>query len=263
MVWLLVRDRRRDARTGSTCRDTVDPVEWARVRLGFEPDETQARLLGSRSERVVLNCTRQWGKSTVTAARAVWEATAKPGSLTLVASPSGRQSREFMRKAAGFMRALRLPVKGDGDNEISLKFPNGSRIVGLPGKADTTRGFSSVSLLIIDEASRVKDELYHALRPGLARSKGGIWLMSTPAGPQGFFYRTWKRKDERWERVSVKAEECDRIPAEFLAEEREELGEEMYRQEYCCEFVEVEGWMFKRNLTEKLLSWRFEGLKVS
>ena len=54
----------------------------------------------------------------------------------LVVSPSARQSGEFVRKAAGFVRRLGIRARGDGDNEISLLFPNGSRIVGLPGTGE-------------------------------------------------------------------------------------------------------------------------------
>jgi hypothetical protein len=47
-------------------------------------------------------------------------------------------------------------TKGDRRNPISLAFPNGSRIVGLPGTEATVRGFSSVSLVLIEEAARVR-----------------------------------------------------------------------------------------------------------
>ena len=120
--------------------------------LDLQPDERQAALLRSRNSRVVLNCTRQWGKSTITAAEAVHQAYTTAGSLTLVVSPSERQSGEFVRKARNFVLRLGLPAKGDGDNAISLAFPNGSRIVGLPGNEATVRGFSAVSPLLVDEA---------------------------------------------------------------------------------------------------------------
>ena len=115
------------------------------------------------------------------------------GSLTLVVSPTARQSGEFVRKAAGFARRLGIRPKGDGDNEISLALPNGSRIVGLPGTEATVRGFSAVSLLLVDEAARVSDDLYMAMRPMLAVSGGELWLMSTPFGKRGFFYDAWER----------------------------------------------------------------------
>ena len=117
--------------------------EWIQGRLGFRPDRTQKMVLETASKRVLLNCTRQWGKSTITSARAVYEAETKPGSLSVVVSPSARQSGEFLRKAAGFARRLGIRPKGDGDNEISLALPNGSRIVGLPGEEATVRGFSA------------------------------------------------------------------------------------------------------------------------
>jgi len=124
-------------------------ADWARRELKFEPDETQTRVLNTRSRRVLLNCTRQWGKSTVTAAKAIHQAHSMPGSLTLVVSPSARQSGEFLRKAEEFARRLNIKPKGDGDNDISLMLPNRSRIVGLPGREATIRGFSAVGLLLV------------------------------------------------------------------------------------------------------------------
>ena len=76
-------------------------VEFAQRRLEFEPDELQAQVLMSDSKRGILNCSRQWGKSTVAAAKAVHRAWTRPGCLVLVASPSGRQSKLFVRTAAG------------------------------------------------------------------------------------------------------------------------------------------------------------------
>ena len=180
-------------------------------RLGFVPDAWQARVLKSGARQGILNCSRQCGKSTVTAVMAVERAYTQAESLTLVVSPSARQSGEFLRKAAQFARKLEMRRKGDGDNEMSMLFPNGSRIVGLPGNEETIRGFSAVSLLLVDEASRVPDDLYLAVRPMLAVSGGALWLMSTPCGKRGFFWETWDRGGPGWEKVQVTADECTRI----------------------------------------------------
>jgi len=115
----------------------ADAGDWVRKKLGFDPDEGQARVLSTARKRGLLNCTRQWGKSTIAAAKAVHQAWTEAGSLTLVVSPSARQSGEFVRKAAEFARRLGVAPKGDGDNAISLEFPNKSRIVGLPGNEAT------------------------------------------------------------------------------------------------------------------------------
>ena len=238
-----------------------DPAEWAARALGLRADARQARVLRSAGKRGLLNCTRQWGKSTVTAAKAVHQACTKPGSLTLVVSPSARQSGEFVRKAAGFVRRLGIRAKGDGDNEISLALPNGSRIVGLPGSEATVRGFSAVSLLLVDEAARVSDELYLAMRPMLAVSDGALWLMSTPFGKRGFFYEAWERGGPEWERVRVPATECPRISAEFLAEEEATMGERWFRQEYLCEFEDAVSGVFDRELVERAITDDVEPLE--
>src|SRR5438552_2134459 len=154
----------------------MEAVEFARTRLGLAPDEQQKKVLESGAKRGILNCSRQWGKSTVAAAKAVHRAYMRKESLVLVASPTDRQSAEFLRKAAGLVRKLGITPRGDGDNQISLMLPNGSRIVGLPGTEGTVRGFSAVSLLLIDEASRVEDAMYKALLPMLAVGNGDLWL---------------------------------------------------------------------------------------
>ena len=239
----------------------AEVTQWVRARLGFEPDAMQARLLGSESRRVVINCTRQWGKSTVTAAKAVHHACREAESLTLVVSPSGRQTAEFVRKASRFVRRLKFPVRGDGDNETSLLFPNGSRIVGLPGNEATVRGFSAVSLLLVDEASRVEDEMYRAIRPMLVVSDGALWLMSTPFGKRGFFYDTWANGGPEWERVTVRAADCPRIRSESLEEERRTLGDLWFRQEYECEFVDAVSGVFDRGLVEGAITGEVKPLE--
>jgi hypothetical protein len=241
--------------------EALGAVDFCRKRLGFEPDAVQSEVLASVSGRGILNCTRQWGKSTVAAAKAVHRAFSREGSLVIVASPTERQSAEFVRKASGMVRALGIAPKGDGDNATSLLFPNGSRIVGLPGTEGTVRGFSAVSLMLIDEASRVNDDMYKALRPMLAVGGGDLWLMSTPYGKQGFFYETWAHGGSEWSRVSVTAEGCGRIGAGFLEEERKTMGAQWFAQEYLCTFVDGADSMYGRDVVERAMDDDVEPLK--
>ena len=48
-------------------RIPFDPVAFAVLRLDFVPDPWQADFLRSREYRILLNCSRQSGKSTTTA----------------------------------------------------------------------------------------------------------------------------------------------------------------------------------------------------
>ena len=237
-------------------------AEWVRQALGFQADTLQASVLDTLAKRGVLNCSRQWGKSTVTAAKAVHHAFHRPASLILVVSPSSRQSGEFLRKTAAFARKLGIRPKGDGDNLISLAFPNGSRIVGLPATEATNRGFSCVSLLLIDEAARVSDHLYMSLRPMIAVSAGSLWLMSTPFGKRGFFYETWANGGPEWVRIRAPATDCPRIPPAFLEEERATMGERCFRQEYLCEFEDSVSGVFHRGLFDAAITHEVHSLHL-
>ncbi len=225
---------------------------FARDRLGFEADEKQRAVLDSTAKRGILNCTRQWGKTTVLAAKAVHRAWTRPGALVLAAGPGERQSRIFLRAAAEFLSEMGVPRRGDGDNGASLALPNGSRIVALPGTEATVRGFAGASMILIDEASRVSDSLYLALQPMLATSDGDLWLMSTPNGKSGFFWETWAYGED-WERHTATATECARIPAQWLERQRRDMVGNFFRQEYLCEFVEREDGWFTSEMVERMV----------
>jgi hypothetical protein len=170
-----------------------------------------------------------------------------PGSLVLILAPAERQAKELFSKVAGFYRTLGHAMPAQSYRKLGLELSNGSRIEALPGSEKTIRGFSGASLLIVDEAARVDDGLYYAVRPMLAVSGGALMLLSTPAGKRGAFFEAWT-EGEGWERYEVPASECPRIPASFLEEERRALPDFMYRQEYCTEFVDTEDQLFGYDL---------------
>jgi hypothetical protein len=212
----------------------VDP-DQVMTRANLQPDPWQHQVLASTMSQILLLCSRQAGKSTVASALAVRAALLQRDALVLVLSPSLRQSGELFRKVLNHFNALGRPVPVKGESALRIEFANGSRVISLPGDEGTIRGFSGVTLLIIDEAARVMDDLYCAVRPMLAVSQGKLIALSTPFGQRGWFYEAW-RSDEEWERIRVTAEECPRITKEFLAEEKRALGERWFLQEYCCSF---------------------------
>jgi hypothetical protein len=231
---------------GDDLRFALDRVAFAE-ELGIIPDGWQEDFLRSSADRVLLNCSRQSGKSTMSAMIALHRALYHPGSLVLCLAPALRQSQELFGKVAGFYRDLGRPVAPQGERKLSLELENGSRIITLPGSEKTIRGFSGATLLLVDEASRVDDGLYYAIRPMLAVSGGRLMMLSTPAGRRGVFHEEWTN-GEGWERYEIPAEEVPRIPPGFLAEERAALPAFIYEQEYCCRFIETEDQLFGYDL---------------
>ena len=220
-----------------------DVVALFRAASG-EPDPWQTEALRSTAQRLALNVTRQGGKSSVAAAKACHAALSEPDSLVLVVSPSLRQSGELFRKVLDCYGAAGRPVSPDSETKLTLELANGRRVVSLPGKEGTVRGYSGVRLLLIDEASRVPSELYYSVRPMLAVSAGRIVTLSTPFGRIGWWADAW-HSDEPWERYEVPAEHGPRIPHSFLDEERRSMPEWFYRQEYGCQFMEAVDAVFR------------------
>ncbi len=222
----------------------LDPVVFAK-RAGIVPDPWQAGVLRSLSDRMLLNCSRQSGKTTTTALMGLHQALYVPESLVLILSPSLRQSAEFFRTLAGLYACTGATVPSKAESALRLELENGSRVISLPAKEATVRGFAAVSLLLFDEASRVKDDLYHAVRPMLATSNGRLVALSTPFGTRGWWYEAWASGNE-WDRYEVPATMCPRIPADFLAEERRDMGEWWFSQEYLCQFLDAQSQAFRR-----------------
>ncbi len=225
----------------------LDPALLFELR-GWTPDVWQRELLRSRSPRVLLNCCRQAGKSTTVAALALHTALFHRGSLVLLLSKAQRQSAELFRKVVEFYQALKArglqPLGLKAQSALQVEFTNGSRIISLPGQEANIRSYSGVRLLVIDEAARVADDLYRAVRPMLAVSGGRLVCLSTPFGRRGFFHRAWQDAATPWLRIEVHAGQVPRIRADFLEEEERTLGASWYRQEYDCSFEALEGLVY-------------------
>lgn len=245
-----------------------DPAYFMRWAFGLTPEPWQRKFLKSNDEaRVIFLCTRQGGKSTVTAASTLYEAIFFPGRLILIVAPKFRQAQETFNKVRfGYRKARQLcGFKKKTTTEIHLD--NDSRIVALPGEGDNIRGYSGVYKIIVDEASRVHDDLYKSIKPMIASSKGGVLLLSTPFGQRGFFYRSCEKSDN-WQKYMVTAErfggfgsnfdpsttfECKRITKEFIEETISEIGESWVRQEFYCEFTSAESQVFSHELIMQAL----------
>src|SRR5215212_10020821 len=229
-----------------------DRVEFAR-RLGIEPDPWQERLLHSSADRVLLNCCRQSGKSTMSAIIALQRALYHSGGLVLILAPAERQAKETFTKVTEMYTHLGHPVPADSYRKMGMNLANGSRIEALPGTEKTVRGFSGVDLLILDEAARVDDTLYFAVRPMLAVSGGALIMLSTPAGKRGAFFEEWTN-GTGWERYEVSAGEVPRISGEFLEQERQSLPARIFRQEYQCSFEDVDDQVFGYELVDRAIT---------
>jgi hypothetical protein len=222
--------------------------------LGVQPDLWQRDLLRSPARQALVLCARQTGKSLTAALLALHAAVYRPGSLVLILCPSIRQSAELLRTVRDLFARVDEPPAVIAEGVTHLELANGSRVLALPSTEATVRCYSSVRLLVVDEAAQVPDELYRSVRPMLAVSRGRLVCLSTPHGQRGWFYEEWTRGGPDWHRVRVKATECPRLGADFLAGERRSLGLRWYAQEYELDFTAAEGQVFDHEETLRLFN---------
>src|SRR5437588_4144921 len=83
--------------TTSDRKDARPPAVELMRHLGLEPDPWQLEVLEGGHQRLLLNCCRQAGKSTVVAMLGLVEALFVPLTRVLLVSRSHRQSTELFR----------------------------------------------------------------------------------------------------------------------------------------------------------------------
>lgn len=211
----------------------------------------QERLVRSpRGSRWHIKVARQHGKTESAAALLAHTACFWPGSTSVVIAPTQRQAAEAVRRCRRMLvkAGAGLPV----DNAFSLEVHEGGRILSLPGADDSAvRGLSieNGGIALIDEASRVSDELFRAVTPMLARhaKTARLIAISTPRVKGGFFYELARAQDEGWSYITVRASAAGILPTGFLSAQRRVLGERAYEREYELEYDRTESLFFDRD----------------
>ncbi len=209
---------------------------------------------------------RQGGKSRIIGIKASIVALTEPGSLILNISRSWRQSLELARKIRESLTLYQQSLQKQHesfnvelglltDTKSEFELPNGSRIVSLPPNEETIRGYSKPRLVIMDEASRIPDDVYLCLRPmRLASPNWELWLISTPFGQRGFFYQESRNPEiKKYKHTVTDALKAGRVSQQFIDEESRK-GDIYFRQEFQCEFLSNMQSLFNRKELEDLLS---------
>jgi hypothetical protein len=241
-------------RTGEQTLSALRADRGSILRMaGFNDEPHQLAFLRSDHPRELLCTSRQFGKSTCIAAKAVATMVLSPASLCLCLSPSLRQSGELFGKAVDIFQKIGAPVPVVRQTASVLELSNRSRLVSLPGKPATIRGYSKPKLVAVDEAAYCADELHHAVSPMMARSDNGVLILgSSPYGMRGEYWRNFTQVPG-WRKTVVTADQIPAISPEYLRQERLKLGERWFRQEFYCSFESTVDAVFDPLLVEKAL----------
>jgi hypothetical protein len=204
----------------------------ARLMLdaGFQPDPWQREFLTSADRWNLILCARQVGKSLTVSILALHTALTRPNSTTVIIAPIEPQANELLRKVMTTFNKIGRPMGVKREAVTTLELVNNARIIALPGKERSVHSYTA-DLLIIDEAARVPDEVYHAASPQLSASKGRLVALSTAFAKSGWFYKEWC-EGLGYRKWSITARECPRHTPEFLERERRSMGDRWFAMAY-------------------------------
>ena len=236
-----------------------DPVIFAKQLLGFTPTFYQEKLLRDMSKRIVVRMSRQAGKTTTIAVKAIWFAVTHPKTLTLIIAPSKRQSMIMMDRIQGFLMSLPSSLRRKLVYKMLrtvIYFKNGSQIVALPCSVHLLRGYTA-HMILADEAAFFRDDetiFYSVLYPMLSTTDGWLIVSSTPWGKNSVFYRM--NQDPNFSKHVVTWRDVVKsglIKKEFIDEMRKQLPVERFKMEFEAEFIEDEDAWLKQDLLAKAI----------
>lgn len=227
----------------------------------FTYEKWQLEIVASDAKLQIRNSSRQVGKTEGGVAKAAGVLTTTPNAFVALTAAAHRQPIEMQRRLVKLLR----PIEGQTiagwetpritrESQYRVELSNGARCQTFPANEHTTRGFSAAHLLVVDEASRVSDDMLAALAPSLATTNGTLLCLSTPFARRGFFYEAWVNGGPEWERGCVFARDCPRISPQFLDAQRRLLGPYRYSMEYDCQFQDDEAAFFSSAIIQAAFS---------
>ena len=131
--------------------------------------------------------------------------------------------------------------------ELTLYLKSGS-IICLKGadNPDTLRGAGPYGI-VFDEFATMKYEAWGILEPVVRASGGWAWFIGTPKGKNHLYdlYNRGQGNDPEWKSWLLKASTSGIIPSHELEASKLSMPQNLFNQEWECEFLEGEGQVFR------------------
>ena len=223
-------------------------------------DPWQQELLKTEGN-IALRSGRQVGKSTIISIKAGEYAINNPHKNIMIIASVERQAYLLFEKVLSYIYNTHKEMIKTGKDwktgqtfsptKTKIHLKNGSVIHCLPtgDSGYGIRGYT-IDLLIADEAAFIPEEVWVAVTPMLTITKGHVWLLSTPFGRNGFYYRCFK--DEKYTHFHVSSLDCPRKDQDFLDHERSWMTKAQFAQEYLGEFVDSLRQLYPNALIDKI-----------
>ncbi|KKN28668.1 hypothetical protein LCGC14_0851800 [marine sediment metagenome] len=232
-----------------------DPPEKY-FKMQIQLDSWQQEILDCKDKYILLCKGRQIGGTFIMARKCADRMISKKGCQIVVASITEDQAQLVIAMVLSYLeKNYKSYIKRPYSRNITksvIKLNNKSQIISRPvgTTGNAVRGFTG-HVLYLNEASRMPEFIFEAAKPILLTTAGDIWMDSTPKGMEGYFYKSWINKNKRFKVFYYTSEEVIKnrkiseswtieqkeSALKFLEEEKEDMTNYQYRQEYLGEFV--------------------------
>lgn len=215
-------------------------------RVGFHPHVGQQQVLDVDSRMKVLCCGTRWGKSNLAAYIAVRELM-KTNKRIWVVAPTydlGNKIFTYIEKfiVTGFPTLHPGIVKRPFPR---IETPWGSWIEVKSGENPAGLLGEELDLVIIDEASRIKKDIWtNYIFARLAMRQGEAVIISTPFG-KNWFYEEWVKADALGSAFHFETRDNPYLPPGEWERAQEKLPEHSFKQEYMATFMEDASSVFR------------------
>lgn len=235
-------------------------------------DDWQKEIIEAKGH--ILLCTgRQVGKTTIFAIKAAERMVHDPGCRIIGVSLTEDQAFLMRAMVEDYLKEkyptyLKVAKKDKATkNKITLNNKSTYTVRPVGNTGDAVRGFTA-DVLIVDEAAYMPELMWIAAKPTLLTTGGDLWYCSTPHGKEGYFYECYQNKHNRFKVFHVSSEEVihNRKISEnwtkhkreenirYLEEEKAEMSELRYAQEYLGQFIDELRQFFSDDLIDKALT---------
>ena len=206
--------------------------------INYKPHAKQQLFHDSNARWRILDCGRRWGKTQCAIAEGVKLSFIKPKQRGWVVAPTYPLSQEDWRTLKELMPAEL--IKDELKAERKFVFLNNSEIEFK--SADNEAGLRGAGLnwCILDEASRIKEDSWNALRPALSDKRGRGIFISTPKG-KNWFYRLYilgKENKENYESWKFPSSTNPYFPIDEWEETKLNYPADWFSQEYEASFLD-------------------------
>lgn len=198
---------------------------------------------------------RQNGKSTCMLSQSVYWALSSKSKIFYI-TLTYKLSKNFYKKIID-----RLPpevIKSSNSSDLIIEFQNGSILQFLSCESgDSLRGLNC-EYMIIDEAAFVNEDFFnYVLKQFLIVTGKQLVLVSTPNGKKGFFFNYYlkglnSQNNDKYKTFIWKSTDSPLISKDEMEEAKKSLPDNIFKQEYLCEFLDNATGVFK-NIEECII----------